>query len=211
MIRFLRRSCRYKINWIQFVRLNFLTRSIARKKGAYFVPYRGARVQINKTARLHLDSDLILNFSPLKGGESYLLLDSGAKLTVSGKFSIYYNCDVAVYKDASLVLGGGYMNAGSQLRCSKSISIGRGATIARQVIVIDSDSHQLLNDKHVVDQPVALGDRVWLGTRTMVLKGVNIGDGAIVSAGAVVTKDVASKSIVAGIPAKCVREGVEWK
>jgi acetyltransferase-like isoleucine patch superfamily enzyme len=158
-----------------------------------------------------MESDLIVNFSPMTGGESYLMLDAGAELKVQGVFKAYYNCDVAVYKNAVLNLGGGYMNAGSQLRCSKSISIGKGATIARDAYVADSDSHQICDGKHVVDQPVVIGDHVWLGIRSIVLKGVTIGDGAIVAAGSVVTKDVAAKLIVAGIPAKCVREEVEWK
>ncbi|MBC8207542.1 MAG: acyltransferase [Kiritimatiellaeota bacterium] len=211
MKRFLRRGCCFRINWFQFVWLNFFTKTVERKKGAYVVPYWGARIKIDRTARIRLEGDLVLNFSPLTGGETYLLLEAGATLSVLSHFKAYYNCDIAVYKNATMVLGGGYMNAGSQLRCSKSITVGKGATIARQVIVIDSDSHQLLDNKHVVDQMVSVGDHVWLGTRTMVLKGVTIGEGAIVAAGAVVTKDVAAKTIVAGIPAKCVRENVEWK
>jgi UDP-3-O-[3-hydroxymyristoyl] glucosamine N-acyltransferase len=185
-------------------------RSVIRKKGAYLVPYWGSRIQIHKTARLRMDSDLIINFSPMTGGESYLMLDAGAELKVLGGFKAYYNCDIAVYKNAVLSLGGGYMNAGGQLRCSKSISIGKGATIARDAYVADSDSHQICDGKHVVDQPVIIGDHVWLGIRSLVLKGVTIGEGAIVAAGAVVTKDVSSKTAVGGVPAKCLREHVEW-
>lgn len=209
--RFLRRNCRYKINWFQFVKLNFLTPAVVRKKGAFLVPYRGSRVQIDRAAKLRLEGDLSFGFSSLMGGESYLLLDPGAELKVLGAFRAYYNCDIAVYKNAALTLGGGYMNAGSQLRCSKSITIGKGATIARDAMVADSDSHQICDGKHVVAQPVVIGDHVWLGIRSLVLKGVAIGEGAIVAAGAVVTKDVAAKTIVAGIPAKCVRENIEWK
>ena len=45
----------------------------------------------------------------------------------------------------------------------------------------------------------------------MILPGITIGDGAIVAAGAVVTKDVAARCMVAGVPAKVVKENVEWK
>lgn len=199
------------MNLIQFVKLNFLTSAVLRKKGVYIIPYRGARVQINPGAKVHLNANLFLNFSPFSKGESYFLLDEGAKLTVLGSFTVYYNCDIAVFKNAVLTLGGGYINAGSQLRCSKAITLGKGATIARDVMVIDSDSHQICDGKHVVDQPVVIGDHVWLGARSMVLKGVRIGDGAIVAAGSIVTKDVGSRCIVAGAPAKCVSENVDWK
>jgi len=199
------------MNWIQFAKLNFLTRVVSRKKGAYIIPYRGARVKINPRSRVHLNANLHLNFSPLSKGESYLLLDEGAVLTVMGSFTVHYNCDIAVHKNAVLTLGSGFINAGSLLGCSKAITIGKGATIARDVVVMDSDSHQICDGKHVVDQPVVIGDHVWLGTRSMVMKGVRIGDGAIVAAGSIVTKDVASRSIVAGVPAKCVRTDVDWK
>jgi maltose O-acetyltransferase len=50
--------------------------------------------------------------------------------------------------------------------------------------------------------PVQIGDRVWIGYRAIIMPGVTIGEGAVVAAGAVVTKDVASFAIVAGVPAK---------
>lgn len=199
------------IDWFRFIHLNFLTHSVVRKSGAFLVPYRGARVKIDPTARLLLDGDLVINFSPMGGGETYLLLEAGAELKVAHVFCVYYNCDIAVYKNAVLTLCGGYINSGGQLRCSKRITIGPGATIARDVYITDSDSHHIVDCNHVVDQPVQIGEHVWLGIRSVVLKGVEIGDGAIVAAGAVVTKNVASKSIVAGVPAKCVRDGIEWK
>jgi acetyltransferase-like isoleucine patch superfamily enzyme len=200
-----------KMNWVQFVKFNFLTSAVTRKKGVYIIPYRGARVQISPGSKVYLNANLILNFSPLSQGESYLLIDEGAELKILDSFTVYYNCDIAVYKNAVLTLGGGYINAGSQLRCSKAITIGKEATIARDVMVIDSDSHQICDGKHVVDQPIVIGDHVWLGTRSLVLKGVRIDDGAIVAAGSIVTKDVGSRCIVAGAPAKCVRENVDWK
>lgn len=55
-------------------------------------------------------------------------------------------------------------------------------------------------------QPVTIGHDVWIGHGAIVLPGRRIGDGAVVAAGAVVTKDVAPYTIVAGVPAKPVRE-----
>lgn len=65
---------------------------------------------------------------------------------------------------------------------------------------------QPVTDQAMDEGDVVIGDDVWLGARAMVMPGVTIGDGAIVAAGAVVTKDVPSMAIVAGVPAKAVGE-----
>ena len=58
---------------------------------------------------------------------------------------------------------------------------------------------------------ITIGNKVWIATNAMVLPGVTIGDGAIIAAGAVVTHDVPPQCMVAGVPAKVVKENVEWK
>lgn len=60
-------------------------------------------------------------------------------------------------------------------------------------------------------KPVCIGNHVWIGQRAMILKGVSIGDGAIIAAGAVVTRDVPAGCLAAGVPAKVIRKNVEWK
>ena len=55
-------------------------------------------------------------------------------------------------------------------------------------------------------ESIVVGDGVWIGARATILPGVQIGDGAVVAAGAVVTRDVAANSLVAGVPAKTIRE-----
>ena len=53
--------------------------------------------------------------------------------------------------------------------------------------------------------PVSIGNDVWIGGRVIILPGVNIGDGCIIGAGAVVTKDIPSYCVAVGVPAKVVR------
>lgn len=54
--------------------------------------------------------------------------------------------------------------------------------------------------------PITIGNDVWIGARVIIMDGVNIGDGAIIAAGAVVTKDVEPYTIVGGVPAKTIRK-----
>ncbi len=56
------------------------------------------------------------------------------------------------------------------------------------------------------DAPIVIGDRVWIGSRAIILKGVTVGEGAVVAAGSMVTRDVAEYTIVAGRPATYIRE-----
>ena len=58
----------------------------------------------------------------------------------------------------------------------------------------------------VKKSPVIIEDKVWIGTRSIILKGVTVGEGAIVGAGSVVTKDVQPWTVVAGNPAQKIKE-----
>lgn len=88
----------------------------------------------------------------------------------------------------------------------------RGLTIGDNVnlstgVWVWSEQHDKDSPSFAPDGgPVVIGDRAWLSCRTIVLPGVTIGEGAVVCAGAVVTKDVAPYSVVAGIPAKKIAE-----
>ena len=55
------------------------------------------------------------------------------------------------------------------------------------------------------ERPVVIGNDVWIGDRVIILPGVHVGDGAVLAAGAVVTKDVPEYAIVGGTPAKVIR------
>lgn len=57
---------------------------------------------------------------------------------------------------------------------------------------------------------IRIGNKVWIATGAMILPGLKIGDGAIVAAGAIVTKDVPERCMVAGVPARVIKEKVEW-
>ena len=61
-----------------------------------------------------------------------------------------------------------------------------------------------------MSRPIIIGDKVWIGMRATILKGVVIGDGAIIAAGAVVTKDVSPGTLVGGVPAKLIKKDVIW-
>lgn len=90
------------------------------------------------------------------------------------------------------------------------VSIGADSLIAEMVSIRDhdhrfADLHRPVRDQGVDVADVVIGRNVWLGSKVTVLKGVRIGDGAIVGAGAVVTRDIPAGAIALGVPARVLR------
>lgn len=100
------------------------------------------------------------------------------------------------------------MSPGSRISASDEITIGDGVMLANGAYVTDSDWHTLYDrtQRAATPTPVHIGNNVWLGDHATVLKGVTIGDNSVVAARAVVTKDVPSNVVVAGNPARVVKE-----
>lgn len=73
---------------------------------------------------------------------------------------------------------------------------------------MDTDYHCI--EGSVATKPTIIGDHVWIGNKAVILKGVTIGQGAVVAAGAVVSRDVPAHTLVAGVPAKPIKRNVKW-
>lgn len=87
-----------------------------------------------------------------------------------------------------------------------AIKIGQHTDIASEVMIYNSEHDLAEEDFSATLAPVEIGDYVFIGPRAIILPGVTIGRGAVVAAGAVVTKDVANFAIVGGVPAKVIGE-----
>ena len=141
---------------------------------------------------------------------SMLVMAEDSRLCVEGSFDIYSGSKIYVNKGATLKLGGGYINHNLNLSCFESITIGQGVAISENVTLRDSDDHTIASSERPVTKPIVIGDHVWIGLNATILKGVTIGSGSIIAAGAVVTKDVPENSLVGGVPAKVIKTGVSW-
>lgn len=102
-----------------------------------------------------------------------------------------------------------FVNSGCHVDLSASVSIGDRVALAHDVLIITS-SHTVgprgQRAAALQRRPVAVGDGAWIGARAILLPGVVVGPGAIVAAGAVVAKDVPAHTLVAGVPARHVRD-----
>ena len=100
-----------------------------------------------------------------------------------------------------------FINACCQFQDHGGVSIGDGCQIGHNV-VFATLNHGILPEerKYTIPAAITLGKNVWVGSNSTILQGVNIGDNAIVAAGAVVVKDVPANTIVGGVPAKEIRK-----
>lgn len=105
-----------------------------------------------------------------------------------------------------------FVNAGCAFQDQGGIWIGDRVLVGHQVVFAtlnhDEDPRKRA---HLHPAPIRVGCDVWIGSHATILGGVTIGEGAIVAAGSVVTKDVAAHTVVAGVPAKYIRDVVTDK
>lgn len=101
---------------------------------------------------------------------------------------------------------GVFINSGCHFQDQGGITIGEGSLIGHNV-VLATLNHDM-DPEHRKDlhpAPIKIGKHVWISSNATVCPGVTIGDGAVVAAGAVVTKDVPANAVVGGVPAKMIR------
>ncbi len=171
------------------------------------------RIEINRKSTFRINGKLIIGSKENKKSkmETRVSLKNNSTFIVNGNFSIGAGTDIRVFENGKLELESGYINGYTQIVCANSIKIGKDTAIAREVIIRDTDAHDIIGKPHEKIKPVVIGDHVWIGAKAMIMKGVTIGNGAIVAAGAIVTRDVPENSIVAGVPAKVIATNISWK
>jgi len=121
-----------------------------------------------------------------------------------------------------------YVGENTYIWSGIDVKIGNGVLIAHNCNIVDTNSHEINHVErvesyrkmileghpktipNVVASPIVIEDYVWISFNVSVLKGVKIGKGAIIAAGAVVTKDIESFTLVAGNPAKVIKKLPEW-
>ena len=100
-----------------------------------------------------------------------------------------------------------FFNSGCRFQDQGRIYIGDNVLIGHNVVLATINHPLNPADRNVnIPAPIHIGNNVWIGANATILPGVTIGKNAVIAAGAVVTKDVAENTVVAGVPAKCIRK-----
>ena len=131
-------------------------------------------------------------------------------LAIGERSQLEHNLHIKATADSARIQLGSRVFVGfnSEFDISESLHIGDGVLIAPGCFITDHNHRHVafmtIASQGCETRPVRIEDDVWLGAHVVVLPGVTIGSGAIAAAGAVVTRDVASLNIVAGVPARVV-------
>lgn len=146
-----------------------------------------------------------------KSDQTYLNVQGILKFRSS--YNIGRGCRFDIGPEASVVFGRGFVNANSLFVIMHHLEVGDDSVISWNCQFIDEDFHTIKQAGSVThsDPGIRIGDHVWIGCNVTVLKGAVIPNGCVVAAGSVVTKPFAEENaLLAGIPAKIIRKGVEW-
>lgn len=148
-------------------------------------------------------------------GENFTMVNS-AKAATLGKNN---KCKLLVYKDAELRIGDKVSMSNTTIVATKSVTIGNNVMIGGGVTIVDSDFHSLNpnfwrtteDEQNMVSKLVTIGDNVFIGMNSIILKGVSIGNNSIIGAGSVVMVSVPDFQIWRGNPAKFIRNNIQYK
>ncbi|MBB3057502.1 acyltransferase [Mucilaginibacter gotjawali] len=118
---------------------------------------------------------------------------------------IFMGCTFDKTNDLSIGINS-VINGKCRMDTRGGITIGENVSISSEVVILTADHDISTSDMSGRNKPVSIGNYVWVGTRAMILPGVSIGEGAVIAAGSIVTRNVNAFEVVAGIPAKKIGE-----
>jgi len=104
-----------------------------------------------------------------------------------------------------------FINFGSSIAARASVKIGSYCHLGHYTFVMDNDQHDVVRHSELPrSEPVIIEDHVWIGSKAVILPGVHIGSRAVIGAGSIVTKDIPSRCVAAGNPARVLRRLTEF-
>lgn len=159
----------------------------------------------------------LLNYESRK---NYLGIKQGGKIMFKGKahFAPHVSC---LALGSNIIFGAGFSsNNGCRFSSCAGIEFGEKCLLGGNVVVRDSDGHKVFDidkdgnktQEHINKAPVIIGNHVWIANNVSILKGVTIGSDTIVSYGSIVIKAIQGEhQIIAGYPAKCIKQYIDWE
>ena len=145
---------------------------------------------------------------------SRTIIEINGTVKLGGKVVFGQGAKLSIGKAGVLSIGDKFVNtAEGTIICHDRVYIGENVLTSWYSIIMDTDFHQtmdvLTGEKNPYTSPIVIGNNVWLGMQSRVLKGCQIGDGCVIAAGSLCTKsNLPSNCVVAGVPAKIIKDNV---
>lgn len=176
----------------------FFSSYLEYKKSAYFdlKKNQGAEIIISSSAEIDVNSNFFVSSKSKLVIEDYVTISKNCIIQSEGFLKIDYNS---------------FFGFSTIISCRNSVTIGANCLIAPFVSIRDhehkySDIEIAYNSQGFDDSSVCIGDNVWIGSYSVVMKGVNIGNNSIIGAHSLVNKDIPENSLAFGLPAKVIRK-----
>jgi len=146
----------------------------------------------------------------------YSLWNVEGTVIFKGKAGFGAGTKIAVGKNAKLTFGQNFLiTARSEIACFKEKRFGDDCLLSWDILVMDTDAHPIYDEQMKrmnEDKSIIIGNHVWIGCRTLILKGAEIGDGCIVGASSLVNKKFDLKnSVIVGNLARGTKEKIFWE
>lgn len=209
--------------YCNFVKLNFRKNtSFSWEKGNVIYTKPSAVFDIHPSAEIIIDAPIVYGNNPVRNmyvptclrmEANTTLIIHGGPLTRYGNgfYNLRYGAYIEIVNGGKLVIGQGAANVGLTIMCAKEVIIGNGVRIGRNVSIRDWNGPHVIIDHHYRNHaPVHIENHVWLCSGCTIMPGVTVGEGSVVAANSTVTKDVPPRSLVAGSPARIIKENIEW-
>lgn len=204
-----------KLSLGKFIYYNYFSNHVERTGKGYLLPYKNSVIEMADGARIIIgDGHLAVNPNRPSGShaEAFIRMRENAVLRVHDSLSLAYKAIIEIHKDAEVEVGSAFINSDAVVLAAKKIQIGHGCLISRMVFIFDADHHPIYNEAgEQINQPkpVIIGDHVWIGLQSVIVRGSKIGEGAVIAANSLVGGKIKAGTMASGNPARSYSE-IKW-
>lgn len=190
-----------EIRIIQFFYLNYFSKKVVRKGKGKIIPYKHSVIELEKGTKVYLDDgDIEIGCNRLKKSkiETLVRMRENSIWRQSEGCKISYGCTIDILQNVEFRSEYFTMNCNSVIVAACKIHFGHDVMIGRNVVIYDSDFHQILDtDGQIANysREVSIGNHVWIGVNVTILKGTVIEDGCIIGANASVSGHIENNTM----------------
>lgn len=151
-----------------------------------------------KVKSIFLSSRVSISFLQLLSYDTHLEIMDQARIKIGRLCSSRRSVDIIAFGEGEIIIGGHcFFNKNVSISANTRISIGENSTFGQNVVIVDHNhDYKYTTLSGYISEPISIGNNVWVGANSIILKGVHIGNNAVVAAACVVTEDVPENTIV---------------